>query len=85
MIFSKIAGDISEIAGDLAISEQSVKKITRIANRLRGESEVGVRFWFLQYIYIIYCPLVVWKYTKFSIHARAWWPSARANTRIAVW
>ena len=27
MIFSKIAGDISEIAGDLAISEQSVKKI----------------------------------------------------------
>jgi hypothetical protein len=25
MIFSKIAGDISEIAGDLAISEQSVK------------------------------------------------------------
>jgi hypothetical protein len=27
MIFPKIAGDISEIAGDLAISEQSVKKI----------------------------------------------------------
>jgi hypothetical protein len=27
MIFSKIAGDISEIAGDLANSEQSVKKI----------------------------------------------------------
>jgi hypothetical protein len=27
MIFSKIASDISEIAGDLAISEQSVKKI----------------------------------------------------------
>ena len=58
---------------------------SRCSNRLRGESEVGVRFWFLQYIYIIYCPLVVWKYTKFSIHARAWWPSARANTRIAVW
>jgi len=27
MIFYKIAGDISEIAGDLGISEQSVKKI----------------------------------------------------------
>ena len=27
MIFPKIAGDISEIAGDLGISEQSVKKI----------------------------------------------------------
>jgi hypothetical protein len=27
MIFSKIAADIFEIAGDLAISEQSVKKI----------------------------------------------------------
>ena len=27
MIFSEIAGDISEIAGDVAISEQSVKKI----------------------------------------------------------
>jgi hypothetical protein len=29
MIFSKIAGDISEIAGDLAIPEQSVKKIIK--------------------------------------------------------
>jgi hypothetical protein len=27
MIFSKITGDISEIAGDPVISEQSVKKI----------------------------------------------------------
>jgi hypothetical protein len=27
MIFSKIAGNISEIAGDLAISEQNIKKI----------------------------------------------------------
>ena len=39
MIFSKIAGDISEIAGDLAISEQSVKKI--IIPALAGSTAVS--------------------------------------------
>jgi hypothetical protein len=42
MIFSKIAGDISEIAGDLAISEQSVKKI--IIPALSSAQIVAIRW-----------------------------------------
>jgi hypothetical protein len=44
MIFSKIAGDISKIAGDLAISEQSVKKIIIPALNLDPKTYLFIYF-----------------------------------------